>query len=119
MTGNPETSRPGATACEYGIDWEREQRDEAIQLVDASAKPKTKDNGEKPRASQSNSGPASSFRTETSEAQPSAAQATSQGSQPSLLADSCTIESSIDELALDFKVRGQSIRKGSKPPRRS
>ena len=109
MTGNAETFRQGAGAFRNGRDWAREQRDEAIEVANASVNLEKKDNGANSQASQS------SFRTETSEDEPSADQTTSQGSQTSLPPDSRTTdhtqdsESSMNELAFNFKVRGKPL----------
>ena len=125
ITSDSETFRQGAGAFRNARDWAKEQRDKAIHLANASAKAKANDKDDAALATQSGSGPTSSFNSETSEDESYIAQTTSQGSKTSLNADSYTTtqlqesESSMDELALDFKGQGKSSRKRSKRPRRS
>ncbi len=126
MTSDLETFRQGARAFRNAADWAKEQRDTAINLaneccVKKKEKEKTKENT--PLGPSTCSDPMSSFNSATS-GDTCTVPAMSQCSQTSLNADSRGTthlhesESSMDELALDFKSQSKSSRKRLKRPRR-
>ena len=120
LTGNPESFRQGARALRNARDFAKEHRDNAINLANACAKAKENSENTAPPSLQRSSGLTSNFNSARSdEPIPTA----SQHSQTSLNIDSQTTgllesESSMDELALDFKPGARSTRKRSKRPRR-
>jgi len=116
MTGNRETFRQGGTAYLNGIDWAKEQRDEAIMRANERAN----DSQAGAPAVDSSFGPVSSFASEASLEEPYTIEPLSQESQTLLNEDSNTTanpqesETSTDELVLDYRLPAKRSSRHSK-----
>jgi len=116
MTGNRETFRQGATAYRNGIDWAKEQRDQAIKRANERAN----DSQAGAPAIDSSFDPVSSFASEASLEEPYTIKPLSQESQTLLSEDSNTTanpqesETSTDELVLDYRLPAKRSSRHSK-----
>jgi hypothetical protein len=108
MTGNAETFRQGATAYRNARDWTKEQRDEAIKR----ANEKANDSQVGPLAVDASFGGVFSFTTEASLNETYTIEALSQESNTT--ADPPESETSMDELAIDYRLPAKRLRRHSK-----
>ena len=108
MTGNAETFRQGATAYRNARDWAKERRDEAIKRANERAN----DSQVGPLAVDASFGGVFSFTTEASLNETYTIEALSQESNTT--ADPPESETSMDELAIDYRLPAKRLRRHSK-----
>ena len=108
MTGNAEAFRQGATAYRNARDWTKEQRDEAIKRANKRAN----DSQVGTLAVDASFGEVSNFTTDASLDETYTIEALSQESNTT--ADPPESETSMDELALDYRLPAKRLRRHSK-----